>query len=75
MPAPDLDTVLGYLADISSCDDSPWEPAQVTDALAAETAAQANMCRIPDGEWPADLTEALLRRVSRTLAMRDSRSA
>lgn len=38
-------------------------------ALAAETAAQARSCRVP-AEYPADLREALYRRVARNLAAR-----
>jgi hypothetical protein len=65
MPAPDLEAVAAYLGDASS-----WTEDQVTEALAAETAAQAAACTIPLTTWPADLTEALKRRVARNLAMR-----
>jgi hypothetical protein len=41
----------------------------ITAALAAETAAQGRVCRVP-GVYPADLREALFRRVARNLAMR-----
>ncbi|MFC6153655.1 hypothetical protein [Nocardioides yefusunii] len=45
--------------------------AEVTTVLAAERAAQARRCRVPtEGEWPADLVEALLRRTLAALAMR-----
>lgn len=41
----------------------------LTEALAAEEAAQAARCTIPD-PYPDDLGEALKRRVARNLAMR-----
>jgi len=49
--------------------DSSWTDAEIQGALAAETAAQANRCKIPD-PLPADLAEALKRRVARNLAAR-----
>lgn len=40
-------------------------------ALDAEAAAQARRCRTPTGDdWPADLREALMRRVAVNLAVR-----
>lgn len=67
MAAPDLAAVKAYLGA-----DSSWDDAVVSAALAAEQAAQAARCRVPlpADSWPADLTEALLRRVARNLAMR-----
>jgi len=55
-----------------------WTPAQVSAALAAETAAQARACRLPADPpapaaptpYPADLAEALCRRVAHNLALR-----
>jgi hypothetical protein len=41
----------------------------ITSALNAEVAAQAKVCRV-DGVYPADLAEALKRRVARNIAMR-----
>lgn len=41
--------------------------ARVTRVWGAEGAAQTRVCRIPD-EYPADLAEALLRRIAHTLA-------
>ena len=49
--------------------DVSWDDSAIQDALAAETAAQAAVCRIPD-PCPADLVEALLRRVAHNLAVR-----
>lgn len=46
-----------------------WLAADIQDALDAETAAQRTKCRIPD-PMPADLAQALKRRVQRNLAMR-----
>lgn len=49
-----------------------WDVSELTRALAAEDAAQSRMCRRPlvDADWGDDLSEALLRRVARNLAMR-----
>lgn len=64
MPAPDLTAVKTYLGA-----DTGWSDDEISSALAAETAAQARVLRIPES-WPADLAEALCRRVARNLAMR-----
>lgn len=67
MPAPNRAAVRTYLGTSSATD------AQIDSALAAELATQARVCRVPkavDAVWPADLTEAALRRVARNLAMR-----
>lgn len=68
MPAPDLAAVTEYLGDGSS-----WADDDVSSALAAEKAAQSRRCRVPADadEWPADLTEALCRRVAVNLANRN----
>lgn len=63
---PGLAHVLAYLA---STGPTSYTDAQVDDALAAERAAQAMACRIP-AAYPADLGEALCRRVARNLAAR-----
>lgn len=57
-----------------------WDPTTIEAALDAETVAQAARCRIPqvldvDGityvdDYPADLVEALYRRVAHNLALR-----
>lgn len=60
---PDLDAAAGYLGETSATDD------EITDALDAEAAAQRGQCRVP-AAYPADLRQALLRRVARNLAMR-----
>lgn len=70
---PTPEQVIAYLGG-----DSSWTIGQVTEALAAETANQAKVCRIPaDPESPAeplpladDLAEALKRRVAHNLALR-----
>lgn len=49
--------------------DHSWSDAAVLGALNAEAAAQRRVCRI-GAVYPADLREALLRRVQRNLAMR-----
>lgn len=68
MPAPTAAEVLDYLGHNAKYRD----PAQVESALAAERGAQARLCLVPadDGEWPADLAEALCRRVQHNLALR-----
>jgi hypothetical protein len=60
---PDVDAVDDYLAPHS------WTDTQLQQALDAESAAQRKVCAVP-AEYPADLREALLRRVARNLAMR-----
>lgn len=64
MAAPTLADVKLYLGV-----DHTWTDAEVQSALDAESAAQARRCTIPD-VWPADLSEALKRRVARNLAAR-----
>lgn len=66
MAAPTASDVETYLGDTSYTTD------ELTAALAAEKAAQAARCRVPadDASWPADLVEALCRRVARNLALR-----
>lgn len=63
MAAPGFDDVKNYLGDTSHDDDT------IKAALAAETAAQARKCRVPS-PFPADLAEALMRRVAHNLALR-----
>lgn len=71
--APDLNAVKAYLGP-----DSGESDGDISAALAAETVAQAVVCRFPaDPEspasplaYPADLAEALKRRVARNLAMK-----
>ena len=62
---PDLTAVKNYLRDAAT----GWSDAEIQNALEAETANQAKACRIP-ATYPADLAEALKRRVRRNLAMR-----
>jgi hypothetical protein len=66
MAAPTLTEMFDYLGETS------YTEQELGDALAAEKAAQAARCRVPadDAAWPADLAEALFRRVARNLAMR-----
>ncbi|MFJ8685059.1 phage tail protein [Micromonospora wenchangensis] len=64
MPIPTANDVLDYL------DGENSYPVEVVEAaLTAEIAAQSRVCRVPT-EYPADLAEALCRRVVRNLAMR-----
>lgn len=67
MAIPDLAAVKTYLGGETSASD-----AEITSALAAETALQAAMCRIPAApeDYPVPLGEALCRRVARNLYMR-----
>ncbi|MBM0274131.1 hypothetical protein [Micromonospora tarensis] len=62
-PVLDVPKVVAYLGQISATQDT------VGDALAAETFAQAAVCRV-GAIYPPDLREALLRRVARNLALR-----
>lgn len=68
MPAPSVEDVQTYLG----FQDSPWGRAEIQSALSAEQSAQSLVCIVPaDGaDWPADLTEALCRRVAHNLAVR-----
>lgn len=63
---PDTDDVAEYLG---GEDASSWTTEQLQDALDAEAAAQRARCRV-GGVYPADLRQALLRRVARNLALR-----
>jgi hypothetical protein len=74
--APDLTATKAYLGT-----DTSWSDAEITAALASETAAQVRAVRLPadplDGNgnpvpqaYPADLAEALFRRVAHNLAVR-----
>lgn len=62
---PDLAAVMKYLREFGDS----WQPEDVAGALAAEAAAQRADCSIP-AVYPANLGEALKRRVLRNLAMR-----
>lgn len=70
MPAPTDAQVVAYLRAIDS--QAAIDTDVVSGALLTEKANQANRCRVPadDAEWPADLAEALCRRVARNLAAR-----
>lgn len=62
---PDTDDVAAYMGDSAAS----WETEEIQDALDAEAAAQRSRCRV-GGVYPADLRQALLRRVVRNLALR-----
>lgn len=66
VPLPDSDDLDAYLGGST---EHAWTDAEMVEALAAETAAQMRMCRVP-ANYPEDLREALLRRAARNLAMR-----
>lgn len=68
MPAPTAEEVQEYLTSIGI---TP-APEVLADAYAAEKTAQANRCTLPaeDAQWPADLAEALCRRVAVNLTVR-----
>jgi hypothetical protein len=68
VPAPSVEQVTEYLTS-GNGPSASFTVQEVTDALAAETAAQAKACTIPD-PFPADLAEALKRRVAHNLALR-----
>lgn len=65
---PGVEEIREYMGSTSST----WETSEIMSALAAESAAQGNRCRVPadDAEWPADLAEALCRRVLVNLSLR-----
>lgn len=67
MSAPTEEDVQDYLGP-----DTGWSTTDIGSAYSAEKAAQAARCRVPadDAEWPADLVEALKRRVAVNLALR-----
>lgn len=62
---PTTDDVAAYLREGAAS----WDTADLQDALDAEAAAQRSICRV-GAAYPADLRQALLRRVQRNLAMR-----
>lgn len=62
---PTADDVAEYVGDSIAS----WTGEEILDALAAESAAQRSVCRV-GAAYPADLRQALLRRVVRNLAMR-----
>lgn len=63
--AVDLTAVKAYLGTAAT----QWADPELTRTLAVETLAQSRRLRVPSPR-PADLDEALLRRVSRNLALR-----
>jgi hypothetical protein len=65
MAIPDLAAVKTYLGASAT----QWTDGDLSEVLASETAAQALACTIP-AIYPADLGQALLRRVQRALSMR-----
>ncbi len=69
MAAPDLEEVQSYLRSVYGVTKPPDD---VTNALAAEQAAQSRHCRVPavDADWPPDLAQALCRRVAVNLGLR-----
>lgn len=65
MATPTLQNVKDYLGENAYA----YSDVVLTSTLAAETAAQAAVCRVGEA-MPDDLAMALLRRVARNLAMR-----
>jgi hypothetical protein len=70
MPAPTVEDIQAYLFSFENED--AWTADEIMSAFAAEKAAQAHLCLVPadDAAWPADLVEALGRRVATNLAVR-----
>lgn len=62
---PTTDDVADYMRENAAS----WDVDDLQDALDAEAASQRSRCRVP-AVYPADLRQALLRRVQRNLAMR-----
>jgi hypothetical protein len=69
-PLPTLTEVKDYLNSTQAGLSAQYSDAVITGAMDAEMAAQRRRCRIPV-DYPADLAEALKRRVHRNLAMRN----
>lgn len=67
---PNAADVVAYLSNTGA--PTNWSTPVIEAALEAEDAAQGKVCRRPAlaADWPADLAEALKRRVARNLAMR-----
>lgn len=67
MPAPTAEEAYAYLGPDTSASEE-----EAASAFESERASQAHRCRVPadDAEWPADLVEALFRRVAHNLALR-----
>lgn len=75
VPSPTWQVAKLYLE--SALGATSWDDGTIEGAFEAEAAAQAKRCRIPvpsdvdpTPEWPADLAEALFRRVAANLANR-----
>jgi hypothetical protein len=66
---PTLAEVKAYLDSTQAGLSATYSDPVLTDAIAAETAAQARKCRVL-ANYPDDLRQALYRRVQRNLAMR-----
>lgn len=66
MSTPDVDDIKDYL------EENSWTDEQIQGALDAESLAQQRVCVVPDDpdDMPADMAEALKRRVQRNLALR-----
>lgn len=61
----ELSAVVAYLGD-----DPGWTPEEIASAYGAEKVAQEAVCDVPDTGRPADLQEALFRRVAHNLGNR-----
>lgn len=69
VPAPTSISAQAYLAPMQG----EWDVSDIEKAFVAEKASQRKRCRVPDDildAWPADLVEALHRRVAHNLALR-----
>lgn len=67
MPAPTDADAIAYLGESTE-----YDAEEISSAFEAEKAAQAAVCRVPDddADWPADLIQALMRRITHNLAVR-----
>lgn len=68
MPGP---TLLEAVKDYLTATGTTATEDAIKDALAAEKANQARVCRVDPANYPDDLAQALKRRVARNLAMRN----
>lgn len=64
---PTLYDIKEYLM-FNQCGTTSWSDFQIASTLEAEVAAQAVVCRVPD-PMPADLAEALRRRVAHNFSL------
>lgn len=70
LPMPDVAAIRSHLDGAGVT--TSWSDEVIAQTILTERAAQARICRVPfdDGPWPADLADALRRRIARNLCSR-----